>query len=381
MLRSAKTRKSPRNLKLVNHSKPLGKPDGAHMNDDYDAVDMIDQCHATRAMHDQHGPVVPRSVKRPFLDIAVSPSCASLLKPHAYCGVRAETDATKNRCAQVLTSRNCTNGLNYHLMKWSICTLPSCMRRLGASLARAGCFGTPSSLSLKSALSDHHSFRPAVVHMDSAHALAVVCRAKQISREQGVVAQDELLGYLCQCAEINGSWRNLIRPVHGAAEATEQAVANSTLLARRPVPHATTTVCIGAHSSSYRALQLQLHLIPKMRPVEHRKMQWIAVSRWTMFTWLRFVTCAVPSSGICKTVYLSLVRECNKRLITAQCTGDREACPQHCKQFCRGQYASPAGNCPNENGEILSQRVSICGGRTAAIHRPSGCQGAGAIGG
>lgn len=145
--------------------------------------------------------------------------------------------------------------------------------------------------------------------MDSAHALAVVCRAKQISREQGVVAQDEILGYLCQCADINGSWMKLVRPVHGAAEAPEQALAQSTLLQRHPVPHATPTVSIDAQSSSYRAPRLQLHLIPKMRPVKHRTVKWMEVQRWTMFTWSRFVTCAIPSSVRSKTVLLSLPRE------------------------------------------------------------------------
>ena len=57
--------------------------------------------------------------------------------------------------------------------------------------------------------------------MDSAHALAVVCRAKQMCRENELVPPDEVLGYLCQSADINGTWSRLLRGDRCAAPAGE----------------------------------------------------------------------------------------------------------------------------------------------------------------
>jgi hypothetical protein len=54
--------------------------------------------------------------------------------------------------------------------------------------------------------------------MESAHCLAVVCRSKQIVREHGLAAEDEILGYLCRLADIDGSWWKLLesQQVHEA---------------------------------------------------------------------------------------------------------------------------------------------------------------------
>lgn len=62
------------------------------------------------------------------------------------------------------------------------------------------------------------------VTMDSAHALAVVCRAKQICRENTLVASDELLGYLCHCAEIRGAWSDLLENTVGVTVAESRAL-------------------------------------------------------------------------------------------------------------------------------------------------------------
>lgn len=47
--------------------------------------------------------------------------------------------------------------------------------------------------------------------MESAHALAVVCRAKQIVREAGTQVEDGVLGYMCRCSDIDGSWWDLLQ--------------------------------------------------------------------------------------------------------------------------------------------------------------------------
>lgn len=47
--------------------------------------------------------------------------------------------------------------------------------------------------------------------MESAHALAVVCRAKQIVREAGAQVEDATLGYMCRCSDIDGSWWDLLQ--------------------------------------------------------------------------------------------------------------------------------------------------------------------------
>lgn len=47
--------------------------------------------------------------------------------------------------------------------------------------------------------------------MESAHALAVVCRAKQIVREEGIQVEDGVLGYMCRCSDIDGSWWDLLQ--------------------------------------------------------------------------------------------------------------------------------------------------------------------------
>jgi hypothetical protein len=46
--------------------------------------------------------------------------------------------------------------------------------------------------------------------MEASHALAVVCRAKQIVREAGAQVEDGILGYMCRCSDIDGSWWDLL---------------------------------------------------------------------------------------------------------------------------------------------------------------------------
>ena len=48
--------------------------------------------------------------------------------------------------------------------------------------------------------------------MEDAHKLAVVSRAKAIARQADQPTRDELLGYLCVCADIDGSWWALLKP-------------------------------------------------------------------------------------------------------------------------------------------------------------------------
>lgn len=57
--------------------------------------------------------------------------------------------------------------------------------------------------------------------MESAHALAVVCRAKQIVREAGTQVEDGMMGYMCRCSDIDGTWWDLLQvdPPVGQLEA------------------------------------------------------------------------------------------------------------------------------------------------------------------
>lgn len=67
--------------------------------------------------------------------------------------------------------------------------------------------------------------------MESAHALAVVCRAKQIVREAGTQVEDGVLGYMCRCSDIDGSWWDLLQvqpPNGGQGKGTSALVLHST---------------------------------------------------------------------------------------------------------------------------------------------------------
>jgi hypothetical protein len=47
--------------------------------------------------------------------------------------------------------------------------------------------------------------------MEQTHVLAVVSRAKAIARQGGHNLRDEILGYLCACSDIDGSWWSLLK--------------------------------------------------------------------------------------------------------------------------------------------------------------------------
>ena len=47
--------------------------------------------------------------------------------------------------------------------------------------------------------------------MEQTHTLAVVSRAKAIARDAGQAPKDEVLAYLCACADVSGVWQALLQ--------------------------------------------------------------------------------------------------------------------------------------------------------------------------
>jgi hypothetical protein len=57
--------------------------------------------------------------------------------------------------------------------------------------------------------------------MERTHVLAVVSRAKAIARSSDISVRDEVLGYLCTCAEIDGTWASFLHRGEGAPGTNE----------------------------------------------------------------------------------------------------------------------------------------------------------------
>lgn len=73
--------------------------------------------------------------------------------------------------------------------------------------------------------------------MEETHLLAVVSRAKAISRQQGLAIKDETLGYLCTCADLDGSWwKRLDKSPTAGAEGAPSGARPWAACAQAPVP-------------------------------------------------------------------------------------------------------------------------------------------------
>lgn len=63
--------------------------------------------------------------------------------------------------------------------------------------------------------------------MEAPHMLAAISRAKTLARDSNIQISDDVIGYLCKCADVSGSWWDMlgmptaVSPAHAAGKAAQ----------------------------------------------------------------------------------------------------------------------------------------------------------------